>query len=238
MTKRIAISQSNYIPWKGYFDLIQRVDEFVLYDDVQFTRRDWRNRNKIKTPSGELWLTIPVKVTGKYHQTVRETEVSDPAWAKGHWRSLEHAYARAPHFRAFAEPFRALYAAPPGPSLSAINRAWLQAACGLLGIDTRLTDSSDYAIEDDRNQRLISICRQAGATEYWSGPAAKCYLDEAAFADAGVAVRWMDYGGYPEYGQLHPPFSHAVSVLDLLFNQGPDSPRYLKSFADVSRGAA
>jgi hypothetical protein len=234
VTKRIAISQSNYIPWKGYFDLIRRVDEFVLYDDVQFTRRDWRNRNKIKTAAGERWLTIPVRVTGRYHQTVRETEVSDPAWARTHWRSLEHAYGRARHFRTYGEPFRELYRDPPGPSLSAVNRACLQAACDLLGIRTALTDSGRYRLEGDRNERLISVCRQAGATEYWSGPAAKCYLDEAAFAAAGVAVRWMDYDGYPEYEQLHPPFTHAVSVLDLLFNQGPDSPRYMKSFAGTS----
>src|SRR5687767_5361993 len=98
MTRRIAISQSNYIPWKGYFDLINFMDEFILYDDVQFTRRDWRNRNKIKTPNGELWLTIPVQVTGKYHQSIRETQVSDSTWARTHWRTLEHAYARAPWF--------------------------------------------------------------------------------------------------------------------------------------------
>ncbi|MBY0230194.1 MAG: WbqC family protein, partial [Gemmataceae bacterium] len=217
--------------WKGYFDLINLVDEFVLYDDVQFTRRDWRNRNKIKTPGGELWLTIPVQVAGKYHQTIRETLVSDPGWARTHWRSLEHAYAKAPFFKSHAEPFRALYADPPGPSLSSINRAWLEAACGLLGIKTKLADSSEYRLEEDRNARLVSICKQAGATEYWSGPAARCYLDEAAFAAEGISVRWMEYGGYPEYPQLHPPFQHGVSVLDLLFNQGPDSTRYMKSFA-------
>lgn len=235
MTKRIAISQSNYIPWKGYFDMINSVDEFVLYDDVQFTRRDWRNRNKIKGPAGEMWLTIPVQVSGKYHQSIRETMVADPAWAKTHWRTLEHVYGRAPWFRQYAEPYKELYNHPPSLSLSAINRAWLEATCAQLGIRTRLTDSCDYALEGDRNLRLLSICKQAGATEYWSGPAAQCYLDVDAFAAEGISVRWMNYEGYPEYPQASEPFVHGVSMLDLLFNQGPHSTRFMKSFSCESQ---
>lgn len=233
--KRIAISQSNYIPWKGYFDMIHGVDEFVLYDDVQYTRRDWRNRNKIKTANGPLWLTVPVQVKGKYLQKINETVVSEAGWAKTHWRSLEHAYGRARYFADYAPAFAGVYQTPPGDHLSGINRALIEATCKLLNIPTKLTWSSDYRLEEDRNQRLISICTQAGATDYYSGPAAREYLDEAAFAAAGVRVHWMDYSGYPEYPQLHPPFDHYVSVLDLIFNVGPDAPSYMKSFACASR---
>src|SRR5208283_1807000 len=95
--KSLAAIQSNYIPWKGYFDIINRVDEFMLYDDAQYTRRDWRNRNKIKTPRGLRWLTIPVRVKGKFHQKICETEISDPGWAAGHWQTLRQNYARAKH---------------------------------------------------------------------------------------------------------------------------------------------
>lgn len=235
MDKRIAISQSNYIPWKGYFDMLNLVDEFVLYDDVQYTRRDWRNRNRIKTAQGPQWLTIPVQVKGKYFQKICDTVVSEPDWGRTHWRSLEHAYARSPHFADYAPVFRSLYDQSPGDNLSAINRAWIERINGLLGITTRLSWSSDYRLEEDRNRRLISICKQAGASDYYSGPAARCYLDESAFAAEGIRVHWMDYGGYPEYPQLHPPFDHSVSVLDLLFSVGPDAPRYLKSFPCACR---
>lgn len=235
MTKRIAISQSNYIPWKGYFDMIHSVDEFVLYDDVQYTRRDWRNRNKIKTAGGVQWLTIPVQVKGKYFQKISETLVSDPTWSRTHWRSLEHAYRRAPYFDQYAPAFEKLYENAPGDRLSEVNRALLETLCGFLGITTKFTWSSDYELCEDRNQRLISICQQAGATDYYSGPAARDYLDETAFAAAGIRVHWMDYSGYPEYPQMYPPFEHAVSVVDLLFQVGPEATRFMKSFPCASR---
>ncbi|MFO0926420.1 MAG: WbqC family protein [Gemmataceae bacterium] len=237
MGKRIAISQSNYIPWKGYFDLIDTVDAFVLYDDVQYTRRDWRNRNRIKTANGPLWLTVPVQVKGKYTQKICDVVVSEPDWGVTHWRSLEHAYRRAPHFAAYEPHLRPLYENPPSERLSAINRAFLEAINRLLGITTPFTWSSDYQLEDDRNQRLISICRQAGATDYYSGPAAKTYLDEAAFAAEGIRVHWMEYDGYPEYPQLHPPFDPYVTVLDLLFHVGAEAPRYIKRSAGGAAAA-
>jgi len=228
--KRIAISQSNYIPWKGYFDLINTVDEFVLYDDMQFTRRDWRNRNQIKTPAGLQWLTIPVEVKGKFHQRINETKVSDPGWSRHHWRTLELTYARARHFDAYRDQVRELYLGVTSSGLSEINHRFLQAICGWLGIGTPLRWSSDYELEGERSERLLNICRQAGANVYHSGPAARDYLDTARFAAAGVEVVWMDYSGYPTYGQLHGDFQHGVSILDLLFNEGPDAPKYMKSF--------
>src|SRR5712692_7324529 len=123
--KRVAIVQSNYIPWKGYFDIINQVDEFILYDDRQYTRRDWRNRNLIKTPNGLLWLTIPVRVKGRYEQRIDETTISDPEWAQRHWKSISHTYTSAPYFDHLRDDFAALYAASIEEHLSAVNRRFL-----------------------------------------------------------------------------------------------------------------
>ena len=228
--KRVAIVQSNYIPWKGYFDLINSVDEFILFDDVQYTVRDWRNRNKIKTSRGVIWLSIPVEVKGRFHQRIREARVSDGNWQATHWKSLAQAYSKAPYFARYREHLEALYQGSFSPYLSEINYTFLSTLCLLLGIHTPLTWSWDYDLVPGKTERLVSLCQQAGATEYVSGPAAKSYLDETLFAEAEIGVRWMDYSDYPEYHQLFPPFEHAVSVLDLLFNEGPYAWRYMKSF--------
>jgi hypothetical protein len=228
--KRVAIVQSNYIPWKGYFDLINMVDEFILYDDRQYTRRDWRNRNLIKTGQGLRWLTVPVRAKGRYVQRIDETMISDLAWSERHWRALEHAYGGAPHFRAYRDAIGALYAEPGQERLSDVNRRFLEAISMLLEIETKFTWSTDYQAEGDRTARLISLCRQAGADEYLSGPSARAYIDESQFQTAGIELVYMDYSGYPEYTQLHGPFEHGVSILDLLFNAGPDAPRFMKSF--------
>jgi hypothetical protein len=227
--KRVAIVQSSYVPWKGYFDLIRAVDEFILLDDVQFTRRDWRSRNRIKTPRGLMWLTIPVQSKGRYTQTIQETRVADGGWSGKHWASLRASYARVPFFDACARPLEAAYRdLSDEPRLSAINHRLITEICRLLAISTPITWSSDYQPRAGRNERLVSLCEQAGATEYLSGPSAGDYLDLSMFAAAGVTVRFADYAGYPEYPQPYPPFEHHVSVLDLLFSTGPDARRYLK----------
>lgn len=231
MKKRIAIVQSNYIPWKGYFDLINMVDEFILLDEVQYTRRDWRNRNKIKTPSGPAWLSIPVEVKGRYQQKISETLVSDSTWPRQHWNSLLHCYAQAAYFKHYQEQFALLYLNCHERKLSDVNLRFLRAICDILNIKTTISWSSDYDLTDGINQRLIDLCRQAGATRYLSGPTAQNYLDETAFAEAGIEVAYMDYAGYREYKQLFPPFTHEVSVLDLIFNEGPESCRFMKSFS-------
>lgn len=228
--KRVAIVQSSYIPWKGYFDLIRAVDEFILLDDVQFTRRDWRSRNQIKTPQGLTWLTVPVKSKGLYLQRIQDTCISDSRWAEKHWASLRGSYARAPFFRAGAAVFEPVYAALAAEErLSAVNHRLILAACDLLGVTTPITWSSVYGAPSGKNERLIDLCVKAGATDYLSGPGARGYLDEAQFARAGIAVQFADYSGYPEYPQPFPPFEHHVSVLDLLFCTGPDAPRYMKA---------
>ena len=225
--KRVAIVQSNYVPWKGYFDLIAATDEFILYDDAQYTRRDWRNRNQIKTPQGVQWLTVPVRVKGRYHQSIRETEIDGTEWAEQHWTRLRQNYARAPHFARYAPELEALYLHGRHDTLSALNLAMLTWVNRQLGIATRMSSSSDYTLEGDRTDKLLNLCLQAGATEYLSGPAARDYLDESRFAAAQVAVRWFDYPAYPPYAQLWGEFVHGVTVLDVLFHCGPDARRHV-----------
>jgi hypothetical protein len=234
--KRVAIVQSCYIPWKGYFDLINLVDEFVLYDDRQYTRRDWRNRNRIKTPQGVQWLTIPVEVKGRYHQRIDETRISDPEWGARHWTTLSHNYRTAPYFDRYGEHFHRLYEEAQDSRLSIVNRTFLEAICLILGITTRLSWSSDYDAEGAKTERLVHLCQAMGATSYLSGPSARDYIEECRFEEAGITLEYMDYTGYPEYPQPHPPFDHGVTVLDLLFNTGPDASRFMKSFAERSVG--
>ena len=225
--KRVAIVQSNYIPWRGYFDLIASVDEFIVLDDVQYTRRDWRNRNRIKTPQGPQWLTIPVRVSGRYTQLICETAVDDDSWAERHWEIVRLNYRDASGFDYAREFVEELYRTVPGTHLSEINRHFLERICGQLGVATPLTDSRAYAAEGTKSDRLIDLCRKANATEYLSGPSAKAYLDEERFSTAGIAVSWFSYGPYPDYEQVHPPFEPQVSILDVLLCTGEDARRFV-----------
>jgi hypothetical protein len=229
--RKIAIAQSNYIPWKGYFDMIAAVDEFILYDDMQFTRRDWRNRNQIKTPKGVQWLTIPVLVKGKYHQKIRETEIDGTEWAADHWKALAQNYRRAKHFSDIASWLEPLYLEQNFTHISQLNRRFIEAICKYLAIETAITSSWDYTLIEGKTERLADLCVQTGGTEYISGPAAKDYVDEMVFSDMGIKLTWFDYAGYPTYPQLWGEFTHGVSVLDLLFNCGKDSPQYMRYIA-------
>lgn len=199
--------------------MINRVDQFVLYDEVQFTRRDWRNRNKIKTAQGLQWLTIPVEVKGKYEQKISETRIADSKWARKHWETIRRNYSKALNFESKSGIFEEMFqeAANLG-TLSEVNEHFLSAINTLLNIETPLLQSSEFDLAEDRNERLVSICRELGATTYLSGPAAKIYLDEQAFEEHGIAVEWMTYGDYPVYDQLHGEFEHGVSIIDLILN--------------------
>jgi hypothetical protein len=235
--KRVAVVQSNYIPWKGYFDLINLVDEFILFDGAQYTKRDWRNRNQIKTPLGPVWLTIPVEVKGRYFQRICDTQISDARWQERHWQSIVHNYARAKHFRTYRDALEALYRGATQRFLSEVNFRFLSAICGMLGITTTFSWSMGHDEVEGKTERLVKMLKAVGATAYLSGPAARAYIDEDLLRAEGISLQYMDYGGYPEYEQLHPPFVHAVSIVDLLLNVGPDAPRFLKSFP-TPEGAA
>ena len=227
--KKVAVLQSNYIPWKGYFDIIAAVDEFILYDDMQYTRRDWRNRNKIMTPTGVQWLTIPVEVKGKFLQKIKETKVAGHQWVDSHWKSIQMNYARAPYFKLYQDRIHAVYEdCRKEDFLSRINYRFLTEICDILDIPTHITWSCDYYLRDGKTERLVGLVQDAGGDLYLSGPAAKDYIQEDLFRQARIQLEWMDYSGYPEYHQLSKSFEHGVTILDLIFNEGPNATAFMK----------
>lgn len=234
--KTLAAIQSCYIPWKGFFDLLNRCDEYVILDGAQYVKRHWHNRNRIKTANGPQWLTIPVVTKSRYEQPIDEVEISDPDWADQHWRSIEQAYRKAPHFATYGPKVLELYeASAKEKRLTIVNERFLRELADLLGVQVRITRDSDYKPQGKRSERLVDVCRLARATRYVSGPSAKEYLEEDLFMDTGISVEWMAYGPYPTYPQLHGDFEHAVSVLDLLFMTGDQASRYfLSCTADAS----
>lgn len=225
--KKVAILQSNYIPWKGYFDMIAAVDEFILYDDMQYTKNDWRNRNQIKTPQGVHWLTVPIKLKGRFGQLIREAEINGDNWRGQHFKALAMNYRKAPHFEEIAKIIEPLYLINYS-TISELNRAFIEAICTYLGITTKISNSWDYQLIDGKTDRLVNLCQQAGATEYISGPAARDYIEAHFFSEAGISLTWFDYAGYPEYPQLWGEFTHGVTILDLLFNCGSKAPDYMR----------
>lgn len=226
--KKVAISQSNYIPWKGYFDMIAVVDEFILFDDMQFTRRDWRNRNRIKTPQGPQWLTVPVQVKGKYNQKIKDTLIDGTEWAKTHWKTLKQNYCRAPYFDEISVWLEPLYITESHVYISQLNRCFIEAICQYLNIKTVISNSSDYDLIEGKTERLTHLCKQAGAAEYISGPSAKDYVEEEIFGAMNIDITWFDYTGYLEYPQLWGKFIHELTILDLLFNCGKDAFKYMR----------
>jgi hypothetical protein len=225
--KKVAILQSNYIPWKGYFDVIAAVDEFIIYDDMQFTKNDWRNRNLIKTPSGLQWLSIPVGQG--INRRIRDVLLPANNWQEKHWKTLVSNYARAPFFDEIANWLQPIYLDMSLQTLSDFNCKLIKTICCYLKIPTIIKSSSDYNLGEGKSERLVHICRQAGADIYLSGPSAASYLDELLFKAAGIGVEWFDYSNYPTYQQLWGEFAHNVSIIDLLFNCGKDSLRLMKS---------
>ena len=230
MSKKVTIIQSNYIPWKGYFDMINAADVFVVYDEMQYTKNDWRNRNRIQTQNGVQWLTIPVLMSGKFGQKINETEVMNNRWRKKHWKTIVQNYAKTPYFDTYKGVLEAAYLDASETNLSEINVAFIKLINQLLGIDTEIVLSKNLQFSGDRNERLIDILKHFQATTYISGPAAKSYMNRELFASNNIQVEWADYSGYPEYPQKYLPFEHGVTILDLLFNEGPNAPKFMKSF--------
>lgn len=225
--KNIVITQSNYIPWKGYFDNLNQSDVMVVFDDMQYTRRDWRNRNYIKTPQGLKWLTIPVEVKGKYLQKINETRISEPGWNMDHLMQLKQNYAKAPFFKELYPWAEELYRTATFEYLTEINVHFLKAICNFLKIQTEFRDSREFFLAEDKTARLVSICKQLNAKDYLTGPAAKSYMEEAQFENENIKITYFEYTGYPEYAQLNPPFEHGVCIWDVIFNCGEESHKYI-----------
>ena len=220
MSRTVAVLQSNYLPRKGYFDIIHDVDLFVFHDDLQYTKGDWRNRNRIKTAHGERWLTIPVGTSE--HRRICDVTLPSSDWAREHWRQIEAAYRSAPYFERYREYFERIYLGTSWRWLSELNQIVISGiARDFLGITTAFTDSRSMGLTKTKADRVLEILERTDATDYVSGPAARAYITDDEFAAANIQVTWKDYAGYPQYEQLHPPFSHQVTILDLLFHTGP-----------------
>ena len=226
---RICIIQSCYVPWKGFFDLIGRCDEYVIFDSVQFVKGHWHNRNRLKTAAGTKWLTIPVITSQRLGQSIRDVEISRK-WADQHWSIIEQAYKKAAFFAEYEPVVRGWYErADRTSSLSEVNSIFIFGIASQLGLATRITSDLAYPLRGEKSEKVLTIARAAGADRYLSGPSAKAYLDESMFASAGIKVEWMNYENYQPYPQLHGDFIHTVSSLDLLFHTGPDARQYLRA---------
>jgi hypothetical protein len=225
----VVILQPSYIPWRGYFDQIRRADLFVFYDDVQYDKRGWRNRNQIKTPNGKQWLTIPVYSRGAQTENLPINSIRiawDTPWSQDHLKSIQHAYKKAPHFERYLPLLEQFYGRRD-EFLADFTIDFTIALARELGIArTKFIRSSELQVEGQKTDRLIAVLQKVGATHYISGPSAKDYIEDDKFAAAGISLEYMGYD-YPEYPQLYPPYDLFVSVLDLLFMTGPDALQYI-----------
>jgi hypothetical protein len=226
---KCVILQPSYIPWRGYFDQINRADVFVFYDDVQYDKHGWRNRNQIKTSQGRQWLTIPVHSQGVVEKSIPINQVTidwSKAWNAAHWKTLGYAYGRAPYFQTYAELIEPFYLRRD-KLLADFTIDLTIALAGALGIHhTRFVRSSEVQVSGQKTDRLIQILTHLGADHYISGPSAREYIENDKFTSAGIRLEYMDYN-YPDYPQLHAPFDPNLSILDLLFMTGPDAMRYI-----------
>lgn len=226
---KVAVIQSNYVPWRGYFDFIDSVDLFVFYDDLQYTTRDWRNRNRIVTPDGLRWLTVPVNYT-KRSQRIDEVPIDyRQNWQERHFHQLETNYRRAPSFQTYVHQFTSIIN-QEFSSISELNVALCKWIMRLLDIRTPTCMSRELKLSGTKSERLIELLTKVGATSYLSGPSAAAYLDLELFHRQGLRVEYKSYD-YPPYPQLRGEFHGDASILDLLFNTGPDARQYLKSCA-------
>ena len=233
---RVGIIQSNYLPWRGYFDFIDDVDLFIVHDDLQFTKGDWRNRNKIKTANGARWITVPVHYT-RTAQLICETRIDySRHWQRDHRNAIEDSLGKAPYLD---DVFGLLQPAwnAQHETISDLNVALMTSICQYLQVRTPLRMSSEFDLRASRTERLIELLTAVGATTYLSGPTARAYLDERQFAQAGIRLEYKEYV-YPPYRQLQEPFEGAVSIVDTIANCGRAARTVLKSLTTAGRAAA
>lgn len=227
---KVVILQPSYIPWRGYFDQIYKSDLFIFYDDVQYDKNGWRNRNRIKTSQGLQWLTIPVHTKGSIPEStpINKIKISwEKPWNLHHWRGIQFAYKKAPFFSQYMDYFADVYSRKP-ESLADFTIETTIEISRLLGINhTKFLRSSELVnVEGTRTDRLISILKAVGADHYISGPSAKDYIENEKFINAGISLEYMHYD-YPEYEQLHPPYEPQVSIVDLLMMKGANSLKFI-----------
>lgn len=220
MSKIIAILQPGYLPWLGFFEQLHRSDVFVIYDDVQYDKNSWRNRNRIKTPNSVGWLTVPVH--GKTTIKVLEVAIdNNQNWRQKHIKALKNNYSKAPHFKEYWPVFEKILS-QEWDNLADLNITLVKEIMRILRLDRQIEFSSQLNIGGDRISRLINICKYFKADIFYEGAAGRDYIDEKVFNQAGIKVEFQDYK-HPEYRQLHGDFVSHLSVVDLIFNEGPKS---------------
>lgn len=226
--KKIAMLQPNYIPWKGVFDLINKVDVFVFYDDVQYTSKDWRNRNKIRAPKEDIWLTVPVLTKGLRHQLICDAKINNSQnWKKKHYKTIKANYLKAPFFNEYEWILEDLYINNSWDKISDLDIYATKVLAKVLGIEVEWYRSSDLNQSGDKDgEKIIKICKELDCDYFINGPASKDFMNETLFAEHKIALEYMTYD-YPEYKQLVEPFNHYVTVLDLIFNCGPEAGKYI-----------
>lgn len=224
--KKIAILQSNYIPWKGVFDMMNKVDTFVFFEDVDFTKRDWRIRNKIKTPEGEIWLTIPVKKASRGTK-IYEIQISqEENWQEKHYKTITQYYKKAKYFEEYKWLLDKIYLEKKWKNLSEFNIFSNILIAKELGIKTEFINSKDLKTSGTKDDKLIEICEKLEGNYYLSGPAAKDYINNEKFKNKNINLAYIKYE-YPEYKQLYGEFNHYLSIFDVLFNCGKDAQNYI-----------
>jgi hypothetical protein len=232
--KRIGILQPGYLPWLGFFEQVHKSDLFVLYDDVQYDKEGWRNRNRIKTAQGVQWLTVPVLVRFSDHPLIKDVHIDNKTnWAKKHLSSIEQNYTKAPFFKNYIPVFREAYS-KKWELLIDIDLYFILKFMEILGLDTnRLVRSSSLGMNTitqpahrDKISRLIALCKHCGASIFYEGASGRSYIDDRVFAGEGITVEYQDYI-HPVYSQIHGEFTPYLSILDLLFNHGEESLKIL-----------
>lgn len=224
---KLAVIQSNYIPWKGYFDIIHDVDIFLFYDEVQYTKNDWRNRNQILAPNGLVWLTVPCGYD--IRRKICDVKIKNEfEWQLQHYHMLQKNYKQAPYFKKYKDFLEYVYLERKWDFLYELNRFMIEhISREFLGIKTKFEDSRNYSSHGVKAEKLFSLICSTKAEVYVSGPAAKDYIDLQPYIAAGIDVIWKDYSGYPEYPQGTDNFHNNVSILDLLFHTGDEAAYYI-----------
>lgn len=222
----MAAHQPQYLPWLGYFHKMAMCDVFIYLDDVQYKKREFQNRNRIRVKDGWQWLTVPVLTKGHYDQEIRHVEIeANASWAKDHWMAVRLAYGRAPFFQANAGELEKFYA-KPWRGLMEMSEALADHHRTALGIKTPLRRSSEFGIHTLKTQRLVDLCKAVGADTYLSGQGARDYLEEGLFKEAGIRLMYQEFH-HPEYAQAYPGFEPYMAALDLILNHGPKSREIL-----------
>ena len=224
--KVLVVLQPSYLPWLGFFDQLNKADVFIYYDCVQYDKNGWRNRNKIKSATGAKWITVPVKNARRSKQALLNTEIAvEHRWEQKHIKMLKEAYSRSKYLDLYMPDLEKILLKKHERLVDLIYEINAK-VIGWLGIETKVLRASEFPLEGDRSHRLLNLCHSVGASAYLSGSSARSYLETSIFEKTGVSVIWQDYL-HPVYNQLHGPFLSHLSIVDLLFNEGPDSKHIL-----------